>query len=81
MAGIWIAIARVFAGVLLCITNIGIPLGIASFKMAGLALFPLGMRIVSIDAVQTWPERRVTQEASRCSPLIHDSRWHYIDSI
>ena len=36
-------------GVLLCITIIGIPFGIASFKMAGLALFPLGKRIVSIE--------------------------------
>ena len=49
LAGIWMAIAQVLAGVLLCITIIGIPFGIASFKMAGLALFPLGKRIVSIE--------------------------------
>ena len=48
ISGIWLAIAHVIAGVLLCLTVIGIPFGIASFKMAGLALFPLGKDIVPI---------------------------------
>jgi uncharacterized membrane protein YccF (DUF307 family) len=48
ISGIWLAIAHVIAGALLCITVIGIPFGIASFKMAALALFPLGKDIVPI---------------------------------
>ncbi len=48
ISGIWLAIAHLIAGVLLCLTVIGIPFGIASFKMAGLALFPLGKDIVPI---------------------------------
>ena len=48
ISGIWLAMAHVIAGVLLCLTVIGIPFGIASFKMAGLALFPLGKDIVPI---------------------------------
>ncbi len=33
---------------LLCLTVLGIPLGIASFKMAGLALAPFGKQIVPV---------------------------------
>ena len=46
LAGLWIAIEHVIAGVLLCCTIIGIPFGIVSFRMAGLALAPLGKDIV-----------------------------------
>ena len=44
--GIWLAIGHVITGVLLMITIIGIPFGIASFKMAGLALVPFGKTVV-----------------------------------
>ncbi len=53
LAGLWIAIAHVVTGVILCILIITIPFGIASFKMAGIALFPLGKEIVSKDSVQS----------------------------
>lgn len=46
VAGIWLAIGHVFAGVALCLTIIGIPLGIASFKMVPISLLPLGREIV-----------------------------------
>lgn len=36
----------VFAGVLLCITVIGIPLGVQCFKIAGLCLLPFGKEVV-----------------------------------
>ena len=48
LAGFWLAIGQVITGAFLCITIIGIPFGIASFKMAGLALAPLGKEIVPI---------------------------------
>ena len=51
VAGIWLAIGHVITGVLLCITIIGIPLGIANFKMIPVALLPLGRQIVPIDQV------------------------------
>jgi len=50
LAGLWLAIGQVITGVLLCCTIIGIPLGIASFKMAALAIAPLGKEIVPIDS-------------------------------
>ncbi|MGU3291298.1 YccF domain-containing protein [Williamsia sp. M5A3_1d] len=49
-AGIWLAIGHIVTGVALCITIIGIPLGIANFKMIPISLLPLGSRIVSTDA-------------------------------
>jgi uncharacterized membrane protein YccF (DUF307 family) len=49
VAGIWLAIGHVITGVLLCITIIGIPLGIASFKMVPISLLPLGREIVRSD--------------------------------
>jgi len=46
LAGLWIAISHVISGVLLCCTIIGIPFVIVSFRLAGLALAPLGKDIV-----------------------------------
>lgn len=51
LAGIWLAIAHVFLGVLLCITLIGIPFGIQHFKFAGLAFAPIGKTIVDKEIV------------------------------
>ena len=45
-AGIWIAITHVLAGIVLFITIIGIPFGIAHFKLAGAALMPVGKEII-----------------------------------
>ena len=50
LAGIWLAIGHVITGVLLCITIIGIPFGVASFKLAGLALVPFGKTVVRAGA-------------------------------
>jgi uncharacterized membrane protein YccF (DUF307 family) len=55
LAGWWLALAHLFAGILLCITIIGIPLGIASFKMAGAALVPFGKEIVSLSDLSRRP--------------------------
>lgn len=49
--GLSMALGNLIAGVLLCLTIVGIPLGVAAFKLAGLALMPLGARIVPVDAV------------------------------
>ncbi|WP_045820917.1 YccF domain-containing protein [Williamsia herbipolensis] len=48
-AGIWLAIGHIGTGIVLCLTIIGIPLGIANFKMIPISLLPLGSRIVSTD--------------------------------
>jgi uncharacterized membrane protein YccF (DUF307 family) len=44
--GWWLALGHLLAGVALCMTIIGIPLGLASFKIIPVTLVPLGVRIV-----------------------------------
>lgn len=46
LSGIWLAIGHVVTGALLCLTVIGIPLGLANFKMVPVSLLPLGREIV-----------------------------------
>ncbi len=46
LAGIWLAISHVVAGVTLCLTIIGIPFGFAHFRLAGVCFAPLGKRTV-----------------------------------
>ena len=47
-------LAHIAAGIVLCLTIIGIPFGIAAFKLSVLALVPLGTRVVDADGPQTW---------------------------
>jgi uncharacterized membrane protein YccF (DUF307 family) len=49
LLGWWLAIAHLVTGVLLCATIIGIPLGLANFKIIPISLVPLGVRIVPSD--------------------------------
>jgi uncharacterized membrane protein YccF (DUF307 family) len=44
-----LALAHLVAGLLLCLTVIGIPFGVACWKMVPLAFVPLGQRIVPIE--------------------------------
>ena len=50
IAGLWLAIGHLVSGTLLCLTIIGIPFGIANFKMIPVSLVPLGREIVRTDA-------------------------------
>lgn len=58
LAGIWLAILHAVIGLLLCITIIGIPFGLANFKIAGAAFAPLGKRIVSKETAMAARLRR-----------------------
>ena len=49
--GWWLAIGHLVTGVMLCLTIIGFPLGLASFKIIPITLLPLGVRIVPVDRV------------------------------
>jgi uncharacterized membrane protein YccF (DUF307 family) len=49
LAGWWLAIGHIISGVAMCLTIIGIPLGLASFKMVPISLAPLGKEIVPVD--------------------------------
>ncbi|MCX4664411.1 YccF domain-containing protein [Streptomyces uncialis] len=49
LAGWWLALAHIVTGVIQCVTIIGIPLGLANFKLIPVSLMPLGKEIVSTD--------------------------------
>jgi uncharacterized membrane protein YccF (DUF307 family) len=49
LCGWWLAIGHLVTGVLLCVTIIGIPLGLANFKLIPVSLLPMGREIVDID--------------------------------
>ena len=52
-SGFWLFLGYLVAGLLLCITIIGIPLGVANFKLIPVSLFPLGREIVRTDRAFT----------------------------
>ncbi len=46
LCGVWLGIAYLVAGLLACVTIIGIPFGIQSFKLAGYVMWPFGRQLV-----------------------------------
>jgi uncharacterized membrane protein YccF (DUF307 family) len=54
VAGWWLALIHIVAGIGFCLTIIGIPFGVASFKLAGVGLFPLGKRVVATAPPRDW---------------------------
>jgi uncharacterized membrane protein YccF (DUF307 family) len=60
LAGWWLALAHLVTGILLCLTIVGIPLGVADFKMAGAALVPFGKQIVRTTDLAQPPPGAIT---------------------
>ena len=46
LAGLWLSIGYAVAGIVFCITIIGIPFGVQAFKLAGFVLWPFGRTVV-----------------------------------
>lgn len=81
--GWWLALGHITTGIALCITIIGIPLGIANFKLIPVSLFPFGKEIVSTDdqfagfgshPARRAEHRRFTAVRSSSQPLSATSR-------
>jgi uncharacterized membrane protein YccF (DUF307 family) len=49
VAGWWLALGHIATGIAQCVTIIGIPFGIANFKLVPVAFWPLGREIVDLD--------------------------------
>jgi len=71
LAGWWLALGHLVTGVAMCLTIIGIPLGLANFKLIPVALTPFGRDIVDLEqarrlgyephvVVRAEPPRRAT---------------------
>lgn len=49
--GWWLALGHVLTGIAQCLTIIGIPLGLANFKLVPVSLVPMGKDIVKVGSV------------------------------
>jgi uncharacterized membrane protein YccF (DUF307 family) len=66
LAGLWLALAHVVIGIADCITIIGIPFGLANFRLANAALMPIGLAVVP---------KEIAEEANRrYAALVLDRR-------
>jgi uncharacterized membrane protein YccF (DUF307 family) len=52
LAGWWLALGHLISGVLMCLTIIGIPLGLANFKLIPVSLTPFGREIVDLEEAE-----------------------------
>ena len=43
--GVWLGVGYLLAGLLACLTLIGIPFGLQSFKLAGFVMWPFGRQL------------------------------------
>ncbi|WP_147196711.1 YccF domain-containing protein [Pantoea sp. CCBC3-3-1] len=50
--GWWLCVMHIIAGIGQCLTIIGIPTGIANLKIAAIALWPVGRRVVSVEVAK-----------------------------
>lgn len=58
IAGIWLTLGHLLAGIAFCVTIIGIPFGLAHFKMMPISLMPLGREIVPSGSAAAYPGYR-----------------------
>jgi len=59
--GWWLCLSHIAAGIVQCCTIIGIPVGIANFKLAAIALWPVGRRVVSVELAKQVREANATR--------------------
>ena len=50
--GWWLCLTHITVGITQCISIIGIPVGIANFKIAAIALWPVGRRVVPVEVAR-----------------------------
>ena len=65
LAGLWLAISHALAGLACCLTIIGIPFGLAHFKLAGVSFAPLGKRVVSNEIAAEARRRAAASELNQ----------------
>ncbi len=65
LAGLWLAISHALAGVACCISLIGIPFGLAHFKLASVSFAPLGKVIVPTEVAKAAIARDAQAQVDR----------------
>jgi uncharacterized membrane protein YccF (DUF307 family) len=65
LAGLWLAVAHVLAGIACFLSIIGIPFGLAHFKLAAVCFAPLGKQAVSKNVACAAQHRSAAQELDK----------------
>lgn len=60
--GIVLFFGYIFAGIFNCLTIIGIPFGLQSFKLAAISLWPIGRRVVSLELADAARNRNALKQ-------------------
>ncbi|MBZ0161780.1 MAG: YccF family protein [Notoacmeibacter sp.] len=60
--GVVLFLVHLIAGIFNCLTIIGIPFGLQSFKLAGIALWPVGRRVVSVELARAARETNAAEK-------------------
>lgn len=63
--GWWLCLMHIFCGITQCLSLIGIPTGLAHFKLVGISLFPVGQRVVSKELAQLARSQQAEKEFNR----------------
>jgi uncharacterized membrane protein YccF (DUF307 family) len=58
LAGLWLALGHLASAIACCLTIVGIPFGIQHFKLALIALAPIGQTVVSSEEAERAHSRR-----------------------
>lgn len=62
----WIVLLTyILAGILNCLTLIGIPLGLHAFKLTGISFWPVGRRVVSIELANIAREENAREKLAK----------------
>lgn len=62
--GWWLCLSHISIGIVQCLSIIGIPVGIANFKIAVIALWPVGRRVVSVEMAKQAREAKAARNLS-----------------
>ncbi|MBD8553571.1 YccF family protein [Rhizobium sp. CFBP 8762] len=65
-----LCLGYLIAGVLTCLTIIGIPFGLQAFKLAGISLWPVGRRVVTKEVANAARDRNAARRFSDVRPAI-----------
>ncbi|MEQ9379596.1 MAG: YccF family protein [Pirellulales bacterium] len=63
--GIVLFLSYLVAGVINCLTIIGIPFGLQSFKLAGISFWPVGRRVVSVELARAAREANAQAQLAK----------------
>lgn len=63
--GWWLCLMHIFCGITQCLSLIGIPTGLAHFKLVGISLFPVGQHVVSKELAQLARSQQAEKEFNR----------------